>query len=119
MDNITKDAVLALNKEIADLKTRMDNLEIAMDAKSTVSQLNSVAADLREDDRVVANLLTKLEEKLRLVVLPEETQYYMTQEGMNQITKNVQENQSLLIELHKLRRSVLEIITKFNLANNI
>lgn len=117
IDPRTYELILQMQKDIETLKSAVVTLSSEVSNAPTQSDITSVQTEFRENLQTLGTLVVRLEKKLELWNLPEDTRYYLDANEITKLREAVEENKKVLVEIMKMRQSVTSLMSRFDLAN--
>lgn len=97
----------SIENKLKGIITAMSRMDADIASKVNLTDLNRINDELRDLIRANSVLITDLEEKLAIIILPEETRCYLTQGEVSTFQSNFNSLKAMMNKLDKLYRNLV------------
>lgn len=108
--------ISTLQSQMKGLGQKLERLESEVTGKASTADLNRYTTELRGLITDNATLITELEKKLATVILPDQTQYYLSEGEVQEFQSNFNKLKAMMVSFEKLYKNLVSYST--NLQSN-
>jgi len=107
--------IISLEQSIKALNGRMDYLQSEMAKYATQGQLKISEANTKNIINSNSQAITLLEEKLNMIVLPDQTKYFLSANEINDFKSNYQSLIAMMTDAERLYQSLITYVSQLKL----
>ena len=116
--NSLENSIMTINKALLGLGERMNSLEDGQAIYVSKADLQTVTGALSDQITAMNVALSKVEQKLTKIILPEDTRYYLVSSEITDFRTNFRQLRGMMVELEKTRQAFIKLAARYNLTNS-